>query len=363
MSSPYNFNGQQASRHRPGAQYVHPRRESNDETLVAPLAPDPLSVVPRSHPSMQSRPYEYAGDPSRGGYPYTSPSPYSSLPAVPASAQQPYSSQPRPSTINPGNYTWAPGQHAGPGQSGIPNENHASRTAPRTGLGSGQGYSSPSIPQTPGFEHIWRGSGNLTTGPPTTHSPTIPGPQRVISAASSNSIIPLDPRYVVQKNPKSFFTVGRVFSILWHENEGSTGRGTQSHISEGPVFFGRFNERIHSGIRRMVVVKALDQCAWCFPVSTYSRKGVAKPGVDPSKHAVIYMEGTYPKVDPAERGITKEPIEVTPASPDQKLDYMSRLNFGKIYTVEHNVKVLHVGKITDRTLPRFLNYATNELRF
>lgn len=58
--------------------------------------------------------------------------------------------------------------------------------------------------------------------------------------------------------------------------------------------------------------------------------------------------------------MTKEPLEVAPASPDQKLDFMSRLNFGKVYTVEHNVKVLPVGKITERSMPRFQSYAKNE---
>lgn len=82
--------------------------------------------------------------------------------------------------------------------------------------------------------------------------------------------------------------------------------------------------------------------------------------MDPSKHAVIYMQGTEPQVGSSEPHMTKEPLEVAPASPDQKLDFMSRLNFGKVYTVEHNVKVLPVGKITERSMPRFQSYAKNE---
>jgi hypothetical protein len=58
--------------------------------------------------------------------------------------------------------------------------------------------------------------------------------------------------------------------------------------------------------------------------------------------------------------MTKEPLEVTPATFDQRLDPMSRLNFGKIYTVEHNVKVLPVGKISERSMPKFLSYAKRE---
>ena len=58
--------------------------------------------------------------------------------------------------------------------------------------------------------------------------------------------------------------------------------------------------------------------------------------------------------------MAKEPLEVEPAKSDQKLDPMSRLNFGKVYTVEHNVKVLPVGRITDASINRFNAYAKAE---
>lgn len=59
--------------------------------------------------------------------------------------------------------------------------------------------------------------------------------------------------------------------------------------------------------------------------------------------------------------MSKEALEVEPAKPDQKLDPMSRLNFGKVYTVEHNVKVLPVGRITDGSMARFNSYVRYEL--
>ena len=57
--------------------------------------------------------------------------------------------------------------------------------------------------------------------------------------------------------------------------------------------------------------------------------------------------------------MTKEPLEVDPAG-GQKLNCMSRVNFGKVYTVEHDVKVLSVGKIAEASLARFLEYAQHE---
>ncbi|KAJ5826382.1 hypothetical protein N7474_003520 [Penicillium riverlandense] len=156
-----------------------------------------------------------------------------------------------------------------------------------------------------------------------------------------------------------------VFAMLWHENAGHHGtilsqRG--SPLGTNPFTRGKYQEPIYSSIRRMVVVKEQKGCCWCVPVTTYSGQGVAKAGVDRSKHAVIYMHGhgNRPITSPNEPKMVKEPIEVQPSSPDQKLDPMSRLNFGKVYTVEHNVKVLPVGKICESSLEKFLAYARTE---
>jgi hypothetical protein len=96
------------------------------------------------------------------------------------------------------------------------------------------------------------------------------------------------------------------------------------------------------------------------PINTYNSQGVTKPGLsdeDKRAHTVIYMSDTQPFSLPEEkRDLTKKPIAVEKASDDQKLDIMSRLNFKKIYTVEHNVKVMNVGKVTRDLLPVFLKY-------
>ncbi|KAL5001327.1 hypothetical protein BDV10DRAFT_160449 [Aspergillus recurvatus] len=166
----------------------------------------------------------------------------------------------------------------------------------------------------------------------------------------------LDPRYMVQ--PPHYYREGKVFSILWHENDGRAG-GTL--VSRGPLYRGRFGEPIYSTIRRMVVVRQYEQCSWCFAITTYNGRGVAKRGVDPDKHAIVYMRGTRPALGAGEPRMIKEPLEVSPESPDEHLDSMSRLNFSKIYTVEHNVKVLPIGKISSGSMTRFRQYARYEL--
>lgn len=128
----------------------------------------------------------------------------------------------------------------------------------------------------------------------------------------------------------------------------------------------------------MVVYKQNGHCSWCLyvislaplssymgmelimlssPIYTYNGQGVAKRGVNVQDHAIVYTQGRDPRPDPREPPMTKRPLEFVPSTPDQILDPMSRLNFGKIYTVEHNVKVLKVGHISSRSMAAFTNSA------
>ena len=72
------------------------------------------------------------------------------------------------------------------------------------------------------------------------------------------------------------------------------------------------------------------------------------------------MTDKKPYCLPAEgRILTKKDIAVEKASADQKLDPMSRLNFKKIYTIEQNVKVMNVGRVTRESLPILMGYWRN----
>lgn len=97
------------------------------------------------------------------------------------------------------------------------------------------------------------------------------------------------------------------------------------------------------------------------PIHTYSRQGTRKPGVHAKDHAVIHMAGTEPFIHPNETAMIKRPLEVEPASFGQTLHEMSRINFGKVHTIEHNIKVMPVGKITEESMPKFLGYAKSSI--
>ncbi|KAL4936717.1 hypothetical protein BDV06DRAFT_204454 [Aspergillus oleicola] len=166
----------------------------------------------------------------------------------------------------------------------------------------------------------------------------------------------LDPDYVVQT--PNYFGLGKVFSVLWHENQG---RNTGTLPSRGPVLPGRFGQPIYSNIRRMVAFKVSGQSSLCFGINTYGGQGVAKRGIDESKHAIVHLSGQPAFSGPREPRMIKEPLELRPNRHDEGLDPMSRLNFSKIYTVEHNIPVRPIGRIASSSMAKFLAYAREEL--
>ena len=109
-----------------------------------------------------------------------------------------------------------------------------------------------------------------------------------------------------------------------------------------------FGERAHHKVRRFLIVSEKNKGhSICIPILTYGNQGVLKRGVHPEDHAVVYSsksEGPY--VLEREKGLmTKHPIRVEVIKETHKLDPLSRLNYAKLYTVEHNVKVLFIGKV------------------
>ncbi|EXJ61554.1 hypothetical protein A1O7_01982 [Cladophialophora yegresii CBS 114405] len=167
----------------------------------------------------------------------------------------------------------------------------------------------------------------------------------------------LDGRYVVR--PSSFYVVGRVFAVLWHEGY-NTGTSQNTYISDNndnkvQVSTGRYNEPIYSSIRRMVVVRQDRGYCVCLQINTYGNRGLSKFGrssEDVEAHSRIFMVGTEPKWLDREILISsKRDIAVKKASPEQRLSVASRLCYGRVHTVEHTVKSMDVGQVTDDALP------------
>ena len=77
---------------------------------------------------------------------------------------------------------------------------------------------------------------------------------------------------------------------------------------------------------------------------TYGLQGTNKPGVKAEYHAMIYTSQKVPSPLPGEQ-LVKRAVKMEPSSPEEKLDSKSRVNYAKVYTIEHNIKVCFIWKI------------------
>lgn len=83
--------------------------------------------------------------------------------------------------------------------------------------------------------------------------------------------------------------------------------------------------------------------------------GVAQQGVSKSDHGIIYTGGV-PFEDPAEypkrgeSGMRSTPVQVSPNKTDDFLPPMSRINYAKMYTIEHGLKVKPFGRVRGSSL-------------
>ena len=94
-------------------------------------------------------------------------------------------------------------------------------------------------------------------------------------------------------------------------------------------------------------------------ISSNDNRGTAKALIDQSEHAIIYTGDRAPRRLSEEKKLIKDPIKVISVDGHQ-LEERSRVNFAQQYPIEHNVKVLEVGRVADRHLPMFLGYWQNE---
>jgi hypothetical protein len=104
--------------------------------------------------------------------------------------------------------------------------------------------------------------------------------------------------------------------------------------------------------------------SFCRAINTYHGQGVSKRDWSKEEreaHTIIYMSDTTPIRLEGEEMMTKKPIEVHKASADQKLDPASRINFGRVYAVLWDVKVMNIGKVAEDSMPHLLGYYTNSL--
>ncbi|KAF4630156.1 hypothetical protein G7Y89_g7987 [Cudoniella acicularis] len=158
----------------------------------------------------------------------------------------------------------------------------------------------------------------------------------------------LDSRYQIRNyDYKKFFRPGRVFSTLWTDPTSEKTNRNQTFISE--VMYG---EKVHTKIRRFVVVRQRDKCCNCLPVTSYEGRSHKKSGIELNEHGQIYSHKRPKEV----QGMKKKPLKVILSKTGDALEDTSLINYGRIYTVESNVKVLDVGVLDDESQKRLQRY-------
>jgi hypothetical protein len=155
-----------------------------------------------------------------------------------------------------------------------------------------------------------------------------------------------------------FFKFGRVFLVLWSEPAGEAATQltqvnsvvANDRQSSG-MSVGRMGEMVFSKVRRFVVIREGENYCSALPIVSYGNQGVGKKNVVKSEHGLIYtgIEVPVPLTcelpSRGEKGLRSRPIRVVTDEPGNKLDPMSRIDFAKVHTIHHNLKVAPYGNV------------------
>ncbi|KAK4950116.1 hypothetical protein LTR10_011093 [Elasticomyces elasticus] len=134
-----------------------------------------------------------------------------------------------------------------------------------------------------------------------------------------------------------------------------------SNSAEYYWYFVIFGNAVYSKVRRFVVVREAEHFCSALPITNYGSRGVSKVGTKKSEHSIIHTGRLPPQPTPGERpsrdehGMRSRAIRVNPDRPDKQLDAMSRLDYAKVHTIQHNIKVAPVGVVHPDSMAALLS--------
>ncbi|KAF2846791.1 hypothetical protein T440DRAFT_521568 [Plenodomus tracheiphilus IPT5] len=166
-----------------------------------------------------------------------------------------------------------------------------------------------------------------------------PHPHRILRGSEGRRER-LKPSFKILTPGSTYFKRGFVFRILWPELAGDQAQ----NMTIASKFL---DENIFCKIRWFVVVREGHDCCTCLSIQTYGGRGV--PPQKPNSHHAIIYTGLEPPPTRSEQSSLELPlgesIRVLANKQYEKMDPMSRVNFLKLYTIEHNVKVESFGYV------------------
>ncbi|UKZ69925.1 uncharacterized protein TrAtP1_010930 [Trichoderma atroviride] len=179
-------------------------------------------------------------------------------------------------------------------------------------------------------------------GPPTPRAQSSAGSYHIAATALEEPPEELDPRYQVE--PSVRFQPGEIFKVHWSEPQGASSDGAPS-VSGKHEIQNRFGTKFFVGFRRFIVIANDQGHCTCVPILTYGGKGCKKKGVKADKHGIIYERNGKARLLDKEPKLGFPPVRVDMKQEGEKLSKESRVNYSKLVTVEHNVKVFFIGSI------------------
>ncbi|RSL74690.1 hypothetical protein CEP51_011483 [Fusarium floridanum] len=167
--------------------------------------------------------------------------------------------------------------------------------------------------------------------------------EHIVGTNGNHEIV--DRRYRVV--PVNNFQPGEVFKIMCPE-PAATATGTSIIIEERG--FHNQHGQIWTHFRLFIVVATDYGHSQCVPINTYGRKACTKQGVKPNHHGIVCEVGHRPTLLSNEPELGFAPIHVQIHEIGEKIRRECRVNYSKLTTVEHNVKVLFIGRVVPEDL-------------
>ncbi|KAL2135019.1 hypothetical protein VTI74DRAFT_10056 [Chaetomium olivicolor] len=168
----------------------------------------------------------------------------------------------------------------------------------------------------------------------------------------------LGEEFSVITKPKRFFCVGRIFKTVWFEPAGTDPprrRPDLEQWSNNSLAF--HGEKPAARFRWFVVVRRRLHQSLCFSITTFGGKGSSKTIRGRlMDYVVLHSAAVEPPRPYDEEGITRDPIAVIIEDKTQYISPIARLDCGRVYTVEDNLRVMKVGRVHPESIPLLETY-------
>lgn len=153
--------------------------------------------------------------------------------------------------------------------------------------------------------------------------------------------------------PKRFFSVGRIFKTAWFEPGGQDAVSRRADLDYTKECLAFHGEKPYARFRWFIVVRKRLHHSLCFSITSSSVKGQTPTSRGrPRDFVVLYSASVVePPVPFPEEGIVRKPIAVIIEDGEQFISPFARLDCGRIYTVEDNLKVMKIGRVQPDSLP------------